>query len=223
MATEVQGRLEIPVALDVEVSTPRVAGYVRTPVAEPSTRFQSRTVQTTLFFKAVDTLPIPAPDRPYQVVIDGYRFLPAVSSCAVDGKLEILNRHPMPLTLKLDTEDIGPVNPGEAIVHTCTAGPKGDAIRTLSVVEHPFIRGSTFVGEVGVAVLPEPNGRFSASLPQGQYELLVVTSESVIHREAVEVQGSRRVMDLGVVPPVDPALGASRERRSDALRRGLQP
>jgi hypothetical protein len=173
------------------------AGYVRMQVAEPAPPVGDER-RPSLFLKALDTLPIPPPTEPSTMVIRGYRFQPAITTCAVDGQVEFRLEDSGPMTLLVDNQPIGTVEAGESLRYTCASGAAGDTLRTVTVREHPFMRAAAFVGEVGISVRANEDGSFAVQAPRGTYELLTVGPTGVMVRQPVEV-GERGTQDLGVV------------------------
>lgn len=190
LAAQVKGALELPVV----GAASGALGYVRTKVSAPARGATERRASAALFLEVRESLPLSPPAQHPRVRIHGLRLIPDVTACAVDGQVAFVNEEPGPVTLKIDDRQVT-IKPGESHTYECVAGER--AMRTLRVVEWPHIRGSVFVGEVGVAGLANDDGTFSLTAPQGKYRLRVLVRDGEIDQREIEV--GRGDLDLGKI------------------------
>lgn len=178
-ASQVRGTLDPPSATPLE----RTLGYTRARVATPAASALHRRADLALFLKVKDSLTLPAP-VPSRVVLVGMGVTPSVIACVIDGKIELQNDDVMPLAVSIGTTKLQ-LKPGETQVQVCTGEP---GLRRITVEGWPHLRAALFVGDVGVAALPNAQGGFSLQAPTGKYELLVIGENGVLGTREVEVQ-----------------------------------
>ena len=189
-AARVRGSIRGP---QIEV-TGKLLGFTRTRVAAPaegSTR-QERPVALFLAVKNGESLPIPAPTKHQIITLDGLRFSPNIASCASDAQVSFVNADREPVTLTVDGTELGTIAPGAQKTYVCSPGR---ADRVVRVKEWPHMRALVYVGEVGVADVPNDRGRFSLQAPRGVYELKVVSLAGVVMERDVTIEKSD--VDLG--------------------------
>lgn len=186
-AATVGGSVDVSPRPWVEADTPKPPGYVRLPVTAPAPAFERRGPASALFLQVVESLPIQPPADPVQLRLSGARITPEIVSCAVDERLSFLNQEDETVEIEVGDQRLGPVESGQSVEWTCAASSAGSTLKAIRVVQEPWVRASVFVGEVGVAALPTPDGRFSMSAPQGSYELLWIGRNGIIERRAVTV------------------------------------
>lgn len=173
------------------------SGYVRTQVARPAAKIASLRADVSLFLKVKESLPIPTPTRHQSIRISGLRLVPDIATCAVDAQVTFHNDDAEPMTVEIGGKQLN-VAPGQSQAYECTAGEKGgDEQREVRIKEWPHIRGSVFVGEVGVVAALDASGDFTMEAPKGQYELLIVNRNGVVVKRDIEV--GPRVVDLGTI------------------------
>lgn len=181
-AAPIRGRLEAP----PHEERAEQLGFTRTRVAGPSKRLEGLVKDTALFLKVEESLPIPKPEEATKIVVRGLRLVPDVAACAVDATVEIENAEQEPVTVLVGGLELR-IDPGATRAYECTVG---DSQRSVRVAEWPHVRGTVFVGEVGVAAAPDERGNFVMSAPNGKYELLVVGRDGVLTSRPVEVDGA---------------------------------
>ena len=150
-------------------------GYVRTRTTQPRDDLE-REESVALFLKVVESPPIEAAEEVQTLAIRGTELVPGVATCAVDGKVVIVNQDAWPVEVEVDGESLATIPPGEERTYECSAG------KTERMVRFPAWRhahGLIYVGEVGVAAKVDDRGRFSLRAPRGTYELLAVTPRGV--------------------------------------------
>lgn len=175
--------------------TSDVVGYTRTRILSPG-KLSTRPDDLVLFLKVKNSLPLPAPTSVPLVELSGYRIVPQVSACAVDGKIQIKNSGSTPLTVKVGEQTLT-IGPGETSEYQCVVGKGGDELRSLRVAEWPYARASVFVGEVGVAGVPNEKGAFSLAASPGKYELLVVGLTGLASSKEVDL--AKVDVDVGTI------------------------
>jgi len=175
--------------------TSEVVGYTRTRILSPG-KLSTRTDDLALFLKVKNSLPLPAPTTTPLLELSGFRIVPQVAACAVDGKIQIKNGGSVPLTVKVGEQNLN-IGPGETSEYQCVVGKGGDELRTLQVAEWPYARASVFVGEVGVAGVPNEKGAFSLAASPGKYELLVVGLSGLVFSKEVDL--AKVDVDVGAV------------------------
>lgn len=180
---------------DLELKvTGRMLGFTRTRVAAP-VKSATRRKQAVALFLAVkdgESLPIPMPTKHQIITIEGLQFMPDIASCASDAQVSFVNADRDPITLTIDGAELGSIAPGAQKTYPCSPG---EPVRIIRAVEWPHMRAMVYVGEVGVAALPDRWGRFNIDAPRGVYELRVLTRDGVLKTREVEVE--RRDVDLG--------------------------
>ncbi|NJK90322.1 MAG: hypothetical protein HC923_13685 [Myxococcales bacterium] len=198
LGAEVRGVLEVK-AVPIDQTRVQAASHsqVTLEVAEPAPGYRSEIPPVALFLSVKDSLPIESAPPTPEVRVAGYRFEPPVVACAVDGQVLFINESDRAVTLTAGSALLGVVAPDENLTYACEAGPSGAGSRTISVKEHPFMLATVYVGEVGVAALPGPDGAFRLVAPNGRYELRVVGAEGLLMSQAVTV--ADRDVELGVV------------------------
>jgi hypothetical protein len=173
----------------------RNLGYTRTRITGASSRVRHGDVA--VFLQATNTLPLPLPSAKWPVKAHGLRFEPAVVACAVDEEIVFENADKAPITVTIGSEPFGDVQPGKSKTFKCQRG----GTLAVRVAEWPMMRAMIFVGEVGIAVRPEADGRFVASAVEGTYELKVIGAGGVIGSRSVTV--GKTDQDLGVIDAED--------------------
>ncbi len=192
VAGEVRGTLKLPDASAAR----RTLGYTRTLTTAPAESTKNRRTQVALFLSVKESLPI-RQSQTLAMRLSGLRFLPAVAACAVDGKVKLSNEDNLPVTVKVGDKVVARLDSGETTDYECVAGGPKENFRALRVVEWPHIRGTVFVGEVGVAALPKPDGSFSLKAPKGLYELRVVGEHGLLLQKDVKVDSGG--VDIGTL------------------------
>lgn len=187
-AAPVQGSVDVSPQAWVDADTPTPPGYVRLPVTAPSPSYERRVPSSALFLQVVESLPITPPEAPIVLRLEGGRLSPDVVSCAVDEKLSFLNGEDRAVQIRVGEQLLAPVPRGESVEWTCTASNQGATMKPIRVEELPWVRATVFVGEVGVAVLPSRDGRFSLEAPKGSYKLLWIGREGVIAERELTVE-----------------------------------
>lgn len=212
VAAQVRGVVDIPV-----IQAPsRTLGYTRTRVAAPGRAAYGRKAPTALFLMVRESLPIPPPSEAFRVAISGLRIEPAVAACVVDGKLNFTNEDPAPVTILIDRTELARLAPGESKIYECnTADP---SLRRIRVKEWPHIRGSLFVGEVGIITQPNASGAFAITAPQGKYDLKVIGEDGVAAKQDVTI--GKTDVDLGhiAMPVPSGAIAAGPDHDPSAAR-----
>jgi hypothetical protein len=188
-AAQVKGTIDAPF-----VSMPeRTLGYTRTRVALPARGAATRRSDVAVFLRVKESLPIPQAPEPFRVRIIGLRFSPTVGACVVDGKVSFTNEDRTKVTVLIDQKPFGTLDPGESKTYECVSADAG--FRRVTIKEWPHIRGSIFVGDVGIVAEPGTFGAFSMTAPQGKYELEILGDDSILSKSDVDV-GNRDV-DVG--------------------------
>lgn len=172
-------------------------GYTVTQVAAPAERMAEQKQSVALFLKVKTSLPLPPPEEHLEMRIRGLRITPDVSACAVDAKVTVVNDDPTPMTVMVGDEELGKLAPKESRAYDCSEITTGDSseARVVRVREWPHVRGSIFVGEVGIVAMPDERGAFEIDAPKGQYLLQVVSRDQVLETRDVEV--TRGDVDVG--------------------------
>jgi len=202
-AAPVRGGLALdPEPLEIG-SAPPLHSATQLQVAQPAPGFRSRIPEYALFLRVEDSLPLPDPEVAPVFRLRGFELVPHVASCPVDVVVTIVNETQRTLDLGIDGMPLGPVAPGAQTEWVCETGAEGAASKTISVDQHPFMTASIYVGEVGVAGVPDAEGRFELSAPAGTYELLVVAEEGIVARRDVRVADDP--VDLGLIRPNEAA------------------
>lgn len=165
---------------------PELLGFTRTRVAGPSTQLAEAPRFTAIFLQVEESLPIPKPEVPTQMSIQGLRLVPDIATCAVDSKVDIVNDDATAVTVLVGDLELK-LEPGERRSYECTVG---DPQRAVRIKEWPHVRGTVYVGEVGVAASIDERGNFALAAPDGKYALLVINRDGVVERRAVEVKGA---------------------------------
>jgi len=189
-AARIRGTLK-----DLEVKvTSKPLGFTRIRIAAPSEAAARRSRSAALFLAVKDgeSLPIPAPKEHQIITIEGLRFSPNIASWDSDAQVSFINADREPVTVSIDGEVLGTIDPGTQKTYVCSPGKPNRAVR---VEEWSHMRALIYVGEVGVAGTPNPRGRFSIDAPRGTYELRVLTQDGVAFSTEVEVKNSDK--DLG--------------------------
>lgn len=196
-AAQVRGTLRAePQPLDPD-AVPALPSHTQIQVAQPAPAFRSRPPDLALFLRVESSLPLPAPERAARLTIRGFRLSPQVVSCAVDGKVELVNAGSRAFDLRVSGRPIGRLAPEDRLEWVCETGPGGAEVKTVSAAGYPFMVGQIYVGEVGVAARPDADGRFEVSAPAGTYELLIVSERGVIAKLPVTVEDDD--VELGVL------------------------
>jgi hypothetical protein len=175
--------------------TSEVVGYTRTRILSPG-KLSTRPDDLALFLKVKSSLPLPAPNTTALLELSGYRIAPQVAACAVDGKVQIKNSGSVPLTVKIGEQNLT-IGPGETGEYPCVVGKGGDELRNLRVAEWPYARAVVFVGEVGVAGMPNEKGAFSLPASPGKYELLVIGLNGMASSKEVDL--AKVDVDVGTI------------------------
>lgn len=196
-AAQIRGTLRAePVPVD-PAALPPLPSHTQIQVAQPAPAHRSRTPDLALFLEVESSLPLPAPDAAARVTVRGFRLSPQVVSCAVDGKIELVNEGARSFDLQIAGRPVGRLEPDGRLEWICETGAGGAETKTLSAAGLPFVVGQIYVGEVGVAALPDTDGRFRMSAPAGTYRLLIVSERGVIVEQPVTVGDDD--VDLGVL------------------------
>jgi hypothetical protein len=202
-AAEVRGAIPVdPVPVDPK-SVPVVPGYVSLRVAQPAPAQQSRVRDYAVFLQVEDSLPLPAPTETPTVRIRGFELSPRIVSCPVDAPVTVVNESRRAFEVEVGGRSLATLAPGERADWVCAAGAEGAVIEPITVVGHPFMRASVYVGEVGIAATPDAAGRFALEAPAGTYRLWVIGEDGVESDRPVEVAG--RDVDLGRLGPAEGA------------------
>lgn len=182
-AAQVRGTVDTPVA-----SSPRSAyGYTRAQVASRSVKAGAERADTAVFLAAKESGVIPAPSEPYRVSISGLTLVPKVAACVIDGKVAFTNEDRTPVTLVIEQQDVTTIAPGQSYVYDCRPGTPSRAVK---IKEWPHIRGSLFVGEVGIVAPVNANGGFALAAPTGKYELQLIGESGPLVTKPVEVKAA---------------------------------
>lgn len=192
-AEVVTGRVEGQPAATAPVAAHR--GYVQTRVTAAA-ESPSPAAGLAVFLRVKESFPL-KPVEPSVIALKGLRLVPSVVSCAVDGQVQIRNEDRQPATFLVEDEVLGVLPPGEVLTYECTAGTRGDELRTVRIREWPRVRGAVYVGEVGAAGAVDEKGRFKVEVAEGTYVLRVISLEGVLHEQDVEARG--RARDVGVI------------------------
>ncbi len=161
-------------------------GFTHTRVTSASQARSALTQAVALFLKVKESLPIPKPEAIIKMELTGLQLVPNVATCAVDSKLHIVNAESFAVTLQVGTDSVR-LESGASHEYECTVG---EPDRRVRVKEWPHVRGLVYVGEVGVAAMPQANGSFRMLAPDGKYELVIVSRDGVVATRPVEVSGS---------------------------------
>lgn len=161
-------------------------GFTHTRVTSASEVRATLTQAVALFLKVNESLPIPKPEITAKIELTGLQLVPNIATCAVDSKMQIVNSESSAVTLQVGTDSVR-LEAGATHEYECTVG---EPDRRVRVKEWPHVRGLIYVGEVGVAAMPEANGSFRMLAPDGKYELLIVSRDGVVTTLPVEVSGS---------------------------------
>ena len=196
-AAAVKGTLR---GLEVEV-TSTLLGFTRTRVAPPAewALRRERPVAVFLAVRDGESFPIPEPSDHQIITIEGLRFVPNIASCASDAQVSFVNADQGDVTVTIDGRPLGTIPPGGQKTYVCSPGATNRIVR---VTEWPHMRAMVYVGEVGVAGAPDERGRFKVELPQGKYELRVVTIDGAVMTREIEIE--RRDVDLGKLVVASP-------------------
>ena len=201
-AARVRGTLR---ELNVEFSG-KLLGFTRTRVAAPAESIEERRLPVALFLavKNGESYPIPAPTEHQIITIDGLRFTPNIASCASDAQVSFVNADREPVTLTVDGRELGTIAPGAQKTYVCSPGQPNRVVR---VVEWPHMRAAVYVGDIGVADVPNERGRFAIEAPRGTYELRVVAKDGVVLAQDVTIE--KRDVDLGRLEVAGPEDGTA--------------
>lgn len=212
-AVEVRGTVNAPPMKLL----PSGLGYTRTPVAQASSDLRQTKVATAVFLKVRESLPLPAPTAKWPLKIAGLRLDPSVVACAVDETIEITNHDRTPVTVQMGQETLQPVGPGGTLTYLCQQA----GTHNIRVQEWPHIRGTLFIGEVGVTGSPGPDGRFALNAPQGTYDLVVVSSDGLLAQLPVTV--AKADVDLGSIAPTPAAAAGAASAPAEAPGAKAEP
>jgi hypothetical protein len=188
-AAQVRGSIDSA----LQTSPERTLGYTRTRVALPSRLAATRRPDIALFLRVKESLPIPQTAEPFRVRLAGLRIVPAIAACVVDGKVSFTNEDRARVTVLIDQKPFGTLDPGESKTYDCVSADAG--FRRITIKEWPHMRGSVFVGDVGIVAEPGNTGAFAMTAPQGKYELDVLGDDTLLAKMDVDV-GNRDV-DVG--------------------------
>ncbi|MEM1022266.1 MAG: hypothetical protein AAGD10_19800 [Myxococcota bacterium] len=183
----IEGSVDVSPQAWVEADTPKPPGYVRLPVTAPASAYERRVPTSALFLQVVESLPITPPEARVVIRLEGGRLSPEVVACAVDEKLSFLNGEDQAVQIRVGDHVLVPVERGESVEWSCTASSQGATMKPIRVEELPWVRASVFVGEVGVAVRPGRDGRFSLEAPKGRYKLLWIGREGILAQRELTV------------------------------------
>src|SRR5262249_21530740 len=117
-----------------------------------------------------------------------------------------------PIHVIVDQKPFAELKPGESKLYECSSAERN--LRRIEVKEWPHIRGSLFVGEVGVVAQPATTGAFALQAPQGKYELEVMRAAGSRAKQPVEV--AKADVDVGRI--LSSGAGASASGAADAPR-----
>ena len=140
-----------------------------------------------LAVKDGESFPIPAPTKHQRVTVVGLEFSPSIASCASDAQVTFYNAERESLSLTVDGEDFGDVAPGATKTYVCSPG---QPLRIIRVKQFPHMQAVVYVGEVGVAAVPDDRGKFSFEAPKGKYELRVLGRDGIVLKNEVTVDDS---------------------------------
>ena len=192
-AEVVSGRIKPP---KDELRAEAKLGYVRTRVTSRSLEAGLNPPQLAVFMTVKESLPL-EPTPPAEIALSGLGLRPGIASCAVDGRIALKNADREPATFIVAGNTLGTVAPGEALMYECTAGTRGDELRSIRVAEWPNARGGIYVGEVGVPGAVTLDGAFRITAPRGVYILRILGLAGVL--KTVEVEVGDRPVDIGVI------------------------
>lgn len=179
-----------------------IRGYVRTRMTAPSSTFFARGRVLAVFLRVRESLPLES-RPPLEMRLSGLTLAPSVASCEVDGKVVLHNDDLEPATFMVAGKPLGVVKPGDSVAYECTAGTRGEELRTVEVLEWPRVKGGIYVGEVGAAAPVGLDGRFSLVASRGTYVLRVIGEDGVLTERDVVVDG--RTVDVGTIDLADAA------------------
>src|SRR5688572_17079886 len=155
IAAQVRGTVDAPLASS---AGGLILGYTRTRVAQRAKDAAER-ADVAVIMMAKESGVIPPASEPYKVLLSGLAMKPAVSACVIDGKIAFTNSEKGPVTIEIGDRAIGAVAPGQTLTYECKSSDLGT--RRVRVKEWPHVRGSLFVGEIGVVSPVNANGAFS--------------------------------------------------------------
>lgn len=200
--------------------TAQQLGYTKTRVASPIARTGQR-ADVAVFLAAKESGVIPPPTEPYKVSIAGLELEPNVAACVIDGKVAFTNDDRAAVTLEIEDQPIGSVAPGQSLVYECKTGePK---TRRIRVKEWPHVRGTLFVGEVGVVASIDASGAFKIQAPVGKYEVQLLGEVGPLITKAIEVKTPAGDVDVGKLVARDPSAAAEPEVKPAEERPGIEP
>ncbi len=150
----------------------------------PSATLSKPAVALFLAVEDGNSLPIPAPTAHQSITIEGLKFSPNIASCASDAQVSFVNADRDAVTVTVDGEAFATVEPGAQKTYVCSPG---QPLRVIRVEQWPHMQALVYVGEVGVAAVPDDRGRFTFDAPQGDYELRVIGRDGIVLRQKVTV------------------------------------
>lgn len=193
-AALILGRVKAP----AKTIPTRTLGYTKTRIAATAASLRNRKQEVALYLKVKKSLPIPAHNGRREVAIRGRMFRPSVMPCLYDDSVIIRNEDRVSMTVVVGDEKLGVIQPSQEAKYEC----KVSGFHEIRVQEFQYIRGTVFVGEVGVAAQPGADGSFTLSAPAGTYELQVIGPGSVLERADVVVEKVN--VELGLVGAEQP-------------------
>lgn len=199
-AGQVRGQIDPPAAPMKE----RTLGYTRTQIGAPSPLNEERRAPVAVFLKAKKSHSIPPPKEHPKIQLQGYRMVPNVAACAVDGKVTFINADKTPLTITVGGANFATLKPEESKDYECTVGESVTDQRKVQLKEWPHAEGSIYVGPTGVAGAPNEKGAFTLEAPQGEYELQVVGHKGVLFTKEIALEAKTNAnvgkIELGPKP-----------------------
>jgi hypothetical protein len=213
-AAQVRGVFDVP-----SVQAPvRTLGYAKTKVTGPAKGAGAHRQDVAVFLRVKESLPLPA-SEPFKVSVTGLRLVPAVAACVVDGKVTFKNEDKAPISVSVDQRPLGEIKPGESKTFDCASSDP--SLRRIYVKEWPHIRGSLFIGEVGVVGELSANGGFALQAPQGKYELEVISGDGVLAKRDVEI--AKGDVDVGRMSSSSAGSGGVDAAKQEPPKPGMKP
>lgn len=197
-AAEIRGRVQAP-TMTLPTKT---LGYTKTRITAPSSLARNRRDELAIYLKVKKSLPLSPPTQKRPVEIRGLVFRPSVITCVFDESITFINNERKTVTVNVGDTKLGQIEPGQQANYKCEVSGNHEA----RIKEWSHVRGAVFVGEVGVAALPDEQGSFQLSAPEGEYELQVIASSGVIEKAAVNV--TNRDVELGLIGAEQPLVPA---------------
>jgi hypothetical protein len=161
----------------------RKLGYTQTRIVAISSALRNKKEDLALYLEVKNSLPLKSPTERRVIRIYGRAFSPTVTACVVDEAIVFANDDRKTITVLINDQVIGMVEPREELTHKCEVKGLGH----VRIKEQKHARATIFVGTTGVASRPDATGRFTMAAPEGTYELKVINATGVVQTTQVEI------------------------------------